>query len=77
MSELSRIEQLAATNAKPPRNPCEVWDAMVQARRQHDGCDREVAVDRCLSTPGGSSAWQACCSWDAQQRRIRLTLKVQ
>lgn len=66
-----RIEELAARNLKEVvRNPCEVWDSMVEAQMARYGCARSIAVDRCLAVPGGSSAWAGCCAWDAQQPKI-------
>lgn len=66
-----RIEVLTQANLKTlSANPCQVWDAMVEARMARDGCARSVAVDRLLVAAVGSDAWQVCCSWDAQQPKV-------
>jgi hypothetical protein len=66
---ISRIEQLAAANARPVGlSPCAEWDALVAARMERDGCDRSTAVDRCLSQH--SELWMRCSVWDAAQPKV-------
>jgi hypothetical protein len=72
MADLNgRIEELAQANLRAvPRDPCVIWDQMVETRMTQDDCSRSVAVDRCLATREGSDAWRVCCAWDARQAKV-------
>jgi hypothetical protein len=73
-SEPSKIEALAARNAKPVTlTPMEEWDKAVADWMAKDNCSRDCAVDRILGrTIWGSSLWNKASMWHAQQPQIAI-----
>jgi hypothetical protein len=74
MSELSKIEELAARNAKPVNlTPMEEWDAAVADWMAKDNCSRDCAVDRIWGqTSWGSSLWNKACMWWSAQPQMAV-----
>jgi hypothetical protein len=79
MAEMSKIEQLAAQNARPAvLSPMEEWDQAVTQWMEEDNCARDAAVDRILArTTWGPGLWNRACSWWAAQPQVVIENGVQ